>query len=68
MGQSKAMWQCKWRHLVTIFRSNASGAAKFQDFDQISGFRPNFRISTKFQNLKKTLPEAQRTQGIESVS
>ena len=28
---------------------------KFQDFDQISGFQPNFRISTKFQDFDQIL-------------
>ena len=26
IGQSKAMWQCKWPNLVANFRTNASGA------------------------------------------
>ena len=53
---------------------------KFQDFNWISGFNqilefcpnfrfhPNFRIWTKFQDFYQTLPEAQRTQGIGSVT
>ena len=52
-------------------------STKFQDFDQILEFQANFRILTKFQNFRifakfqdvdQTLPEAQRTQGIESIT
>ena len=25
IGQSQAMWQCKWRHLVAHIETNASG-------------------------------------------
>ena len=48
IGHSQAICKCKWRHLVTIL-------TKFQNLDQISESRPNFRISTKFQNQTKYL-------------
>ena len=62
IGQSQAIWKCKWRHLVAKFVTRSSGAfrwpsfrilTKFQDSDQISGFWLNFRILTKFQDFNQ---------------
>ena len=30
IGQSKAMWQCKWLNLVANFETNASGTFKWR--------------------------------------
>ena len=36
IGQSKAMWQFKWRHLVAKFAINASGAMLLPSLVQVS--------------------------------
>ena len=65
-GQSQAIWKCKWRHLVTKFGSEASGATRRLLFVSSVHFvtcasgsfcwpsfriRPDFRILIKFQDF-----------------
>ena len=46
--------QCKWRHIEATYCNLCKWlllVAKIQDFNQISGFQPNFRILTKYQDF-----------------
>ena len=66
--QSKEKWQCKWCHLVVKSVTNACDATWLLILQTMQLVPTGGQIWNKCIRTKcETLPEAQRTQGIESI-